>query len=87
MQQEMIAEIESERPKFIVFVNNHSSWLRKADSKIDIFVWLESYSQELYNIAGIVEMHPGGRTLYKWSDLSSVDTPTLRNTIVIYKRK
>jgi 4-amino-4-deoxy-L-arabinose transferase-like glycosyltransferase len=87
MQQEMIAEIESERPKFIVYVDSRTSWLCKADSKNNIFIWLERYSQEFYNIAGIVEMHPGGRTLYKWDDLSSVDTPILRNTITIYKRK
>ena len=83
----MIAEIESEKPKFIVFVDTRTSWLRKADSNIDIFVWLERYLQELYNIAGIVEMHPGGRTLYKWDDLSSVDSPILSDTIAIYKRK
>jgi len=84
----MIAEIESEKPKFIVFVNTRTSWLRKAGSKIDIFVWLERFSQEFYNIAGIVEMHhQGGETLYKWDDLSAVDTPTSGNTITIYKRK
>jgi hypothetical protein len=87
MQQEMIAEIESEKPKFIVFVNTRTSWLRKADSKNDIFLWLESYSQNLYNIAGVAEMHQGDRTIYKWSDLSSYRIPITGNTIAVYKRK
>ncbi len=87
MQQQMVAEIESQRPQFIVFVTSHTSWLPLPRSNNHIFIWLEHYLQRLYNIAAVVEISPGSRTIYKSSALSHHPFPAASDAVLIYQRK
>ena len=43
MQREMIAQIESARPTFIVLVGIPTSWLVRRDSQQFIFEWAKDY--------------------------------------------
>jgi len=66
MQQEMIKEIESQNPRYLVFVNVATSWLRRADSQDFIFKWLQKYIAERYEIDQVVSLeHPYSALLYK----------------------
>ena len=54
MQEEMIAEIEAAKPKYVVFANIDCSWLATS-SEQKIFRWSESYLDANYQLVGIVE--------------------------------
>lgn len=60
MQEEMIREIEKNRPDYVVYVNDDLSWLRKPNSLGKIDDWWKSYWQknlELINTIPIEEWH------------------------------
>ena len=67
MQQELIRDVESARPKFIVFVNVTTSWLIQPDSHRLIFAWARTYLQEHYERVGVVDIL-AGRTVYRWDN-------------------
>ncbi len=48
MQDELISELESAKPKCIVFVNMRLSWLRRPESEAKIFEWWKAYSRTNY---------------------------------------
>ena len=54
MQVEMIREIETNSPEFIVFVNQNFSWVQAPQSDVTIFKWWNDY-QTNYNMVGLVE--------------------------------
>jgi 4-amino-4-deoxy-L-arabinose transferase-like glycosyltransferase len=86
MQQEMIQEIESKRPLFIIFVNISSSWLRRSESETTILEWSDKYIREHYNIVGVVEIISADKTNYYWD--AQVHNISLRSSdyLAIYKR-
>lgn len=54
MQKEMIREIESAQPKYIVFVNEKLSWLIEPNSDRYIFLWSEKYLTDHYLLSGVM---------------------------------
>ena len=52
MQQEMISEIESVRPEFIVAVNVPMSWNVTPESERHIISWIQPYIDGHYNKSG-----------------------------------
>ncbi len=65
MQEQMVKDIEKEKPAFMVFINIPYSWLKKKDSHNYIFKWFDGYTLKLYKPAGVVEILPG-ESLYSW---------------------
>lgn len=63
MQAEMIREIESHSPEFIVFADNPLSWSRKPDSDPGIFHWWDAY-QTNYNLVGLADILSPTQTVY-----------------------
>lgn len=68
MQKEMIHEIESSGPKFIVLVSVDESWLVQPYSNRYILDWLKFYLNKNYRLVGAVDMISPGLTVYKWHD-------------------
>jgi len=66
MQKEMINEIESSRPKFIVVVQVDTSWLVRPESEKYIFGWLNSYLMRNYALVGVADTISPETTVYKW---------------------
>ncbi len=87
MQQEMIAQIETAKPEFMVFVNVSTSWLAKPASDTTLFKWSESYCPQFYNLTGIVNILPSGRTVYLWDEQAANYTPASEYWISIFKRR
>jgi hypothetical protein len=50
MQREMMREIETARPKYLVFVAVDTSWLRRRDSEPEIFDWFDRYTAENFRL-------------------------------------
>ncbi len=48
MQEELVRELESAQPEYVVFVNEHTSWLRRPTSERKIFNWWNAYSKTNY---------------------------------------
>ena len=68
MQKELIHEIESSGPKFIVLVSVDDSWLVHPYSERLILDWLRSYLKKNYRMVGAVDLISDDLTVYKWHD-------------------
>ena len=65
MQVEMISEIETNAPEFIVFARVDSSWLQSSKSDRSIFTWWDAYRTN-YVIVGIADIIWPRVTKYAW---------------------
>ena len=65
MQREMIREIETNAPEFVVFVNRDFSWHQEPRSDQTIFNWWDAY-QTHYTIVGVVEQDWPHPSQYFW---------------------
>jgi hypothetical protein len=78
MQSEMIHEIESGAPEFIVFANNDLSWLQRPNSDLSIFRWWTAY-QTNYTLVGVADIISPVETRYAW-DAAALRYGHLRNS-------
>ena len=88
MQHEMMREIETARPKYLVFVSVTTSWLKHSNSATEIFDWFDRYSAAEYRLDGLVSILTQERTDYYLP--LSVDPhsiPPSEYYLLIYKRK
>ena len=95
MQEEMISEIERNKPEIMVFMDIVTSWLPRPGSSELIFKWFEKYSKENYELAGFADLIPGFQTTYSWDNdikrYGSMRKPGFTGfqlpRILVYKRK
>jgi hypothetical protein len=85
MQNDMIRELETNRPEYIVFVNMASSWSRRPDSPVRIDDWWNAYSAQNYRLIGAADILTPERTEYHWENLEAYHP--LAQLITVYKRK
>jgi hypothetical protein len=85
MQQEMIHEIETARPKFLVLVVVNMSWLAGRDSDQTILRWADSYCDANYEQVGLVNISDEGADYY-FSGRPANVAPAAEH-ILIYRRK
>jgi hypothetical protein len=62
MQQEMIGDIESRKPLFIVFAQNQYSWNTRDESDHTIFRWWDHY-QTNYTLVGLTDILSKDQTI------------------------
>jgi hypothetical protein len=65
MQAEMIHDIETTRPEFVVFAHSQASWLMRPNSDLAIIKWWGNYQAGRYEAAGFVDIGPD-RSLSCW---------------------
>lgn len=65
MQEEMIRDIETSKPGFIIFVDDRMSWFRYPDSDPRIFNWWDAY-QTNYTLVAIADVLSSNTTVYAW---------------------
>jgi len=87
MQHEMIREIESVEPRFIVYVNIWTTFLRRPWSEPLIFQWLEYYLKDYYQKTGLVEIVSERHTEYFWGDDAKNYIPKSNEWFGIFERK
>jgi hypothetical protein len=66
MQQEMIREVMSSGPKFIVVVKVATSWLMRPDSEKYMLGWLDEYISAHYTLVGVADIISADTTVYRW---------------------
>jgi hypothetical protein len=86
MQEEMIAEIEAARPRYLIFVDIPISWLARKKSDQMILHWAQQYAVKNYRQVGIVEMTFGNRAIYHWGSDAAGYVPRPPNSIVVFER-
>lgn len=86
MQEEMIRQIESARPKYLILIGVTKSWLRQPASEGLIFAWTNDYKGKFYDVVGLVNILSPNRTDYYFDQLPT-PMPQLANYIFIYRRK
>ena len=85
MQEEMIHEIETARPKFLVLVVVGKSWLAGRDSDKTIFRWADNYCEANYEEVGLINISDRGTDYYFSARPPGVEPAPDR--ILIYRRK
>jgi hypothetical protein len=86
MQEEMIRQIESARPKYLIWIGVPTSWLRQPTSEGMIIAWGNDYVEKFYDVVGLVNILSPDQTDYYFDQLPS-PMPPLGNHIFICRRK
>jgi hypothetical protein len=87
MQKEMISEIETSRPKFLVFARINTSWLVRSTSEMYIVRWIDEFIPRNYLLVGVADIVSTDTTVYKWDDDArnySIQSPS---NVLIYVRR
>jgi len=87
MQHEFIADLETDVPKYLVWLNLTISWQRKPGSDTYIFEWIKPYLAKHFKQVGIVDMISPEKTVYTWGDESLTYRPNSTRYIEIYERQ
>jgi hypothetical protein len=87
MQREMIDDIETARPRFLVFVRIPTSWLVRPQSERLIFDWFERHRREHYELVGLVDIRDFHRTEYQWGDEVKHQPLPLAKSLYVFRRK
>jgi hypothetical protein len=87
MQQQMMREVEANRPAYVVFVNSSSSWLSRHGSPqvVALRTWMDEYIAANLEEVGAVEL-ADPESQYFWGDEVSGHHQPGRE-LLIYKRK
>ncbi len=89
MQQEMIREVESAQPKFVVFVTASTSWLRRPTSRSEILQWTTRYLQSGHRLVGCVEPPSADsrEARYYWGAAAADHRSQAQNRVLVYERE
>ena len=87
MQQEMIQEIEANKPEFLVAVSYGVSWLIHPSSNRMILDWLQQYAGRYYELVGIVRRNSAGGIEADWGNVATNQDVFNGEYITVYERK
>ena len=85
MQEEVIKDIETAQPKFIVFVRTSTSWAMSPNSEKLIFEWFAQY-QKNYHTVGFADIVARDRTIYRWDRDAENYKPTSSSWVAVLQR-
>lgn len=66
MQEEMIREVESAKPKYVVYADVSVSWLAWPNSQRLVFDWAKNFLHEHYEIVGVADIL--AQPKYRWGE-------------------
>jgi 4-amino-4-deoxy-L-arabinose transferase-like glycosyltransferase len=87
MQTQMIQEIESARPKYIVNVHVDMSWLTQDSSIKTLLKWGAPYVRDFYDQVGLIDIVDPNTTHYYWDASALTHNPVSESYVVVYKRR
>jgi hypothetical protein len=86
MQQEMIREVEEQRPEYAVFVHAEGSWLTDFDEPEPVLDWWAEYRRN-YDLVGVADIVSEERTEYRWGAEAPGYTPQGDDYLLVYRRR
>jgi hypothetical protein len=85
-QRDMIGEIETANPEYLVMVGVSSSWLNWPGADNTLRDWYPAYARRFYQAAGTVYIYPT-HSDYVWGDESGKERNDTSFTVELYKRR
>lgn len=86
MQNEMIHDIETAKPRFVIFASIASSWTRVIGSDTKILDWWDSYKTN-YVIVGLADVISPTETRYLWNEDAVRYGKPQATGLEVYQRK
>ncbi|RMG78388.1 MAG: hypothetical protein D6707_09905, partial [Bacteroidetes bacterium] len=86
-QKELIHDIETKMPKYIVFYNHPTSWMVQPGADQTIFKWFNKFASQNYKLVGIADMQNPYNTRYVWEQKVLQYKPKGQFYILVYERK
>ena len=87
MQDEMIQQIETARPTYLILVQITASWLPRNASQKRLVEWANLYTSRLYDLVGIADIISADRTRYVWDGQVAGYQPESKNLVFVFRRK
>jgi hypothetical protein len=87
MQAEMIKEIETSRPRYLVFCLIDRSWLATPASDQTIVTWANAYVHRCYDLVGLADVFSEEQSKIAWDAEASTYEPVSRNLVYTFRRK
>jgi hypothetical protein len=84
MQEEFIREVETNRPQYVVYVNNNLSWLTQPDSEKKILDWWPKYWADHLELLRTITTRQGEA---EFRERNPSPAGSSGNYLVIFKRK
>ena len=85
MQRQMIGEIETTAPRFLVFVSATRSWVARPGSDRTIFDWFERYQRDFTRV-GVADILPQRQTEYRWGEAAAGYAPRSDVWLMVFER-
>ena len=88
MRPQMIAEVERNRPEYLVYVDAWDSWGYQnsaAPHIVALFSWAKDYIGENYERVGVADLRKSIH--YVWNEPARTDAAPSGNAIYVFKRK
>jgi dolichyl-phosphate-mannose-protein mannosyltransferase len=86
MQREMIREIETAAPRFLVFVSATKSWIARPGSDRTIFSWFAAY-QRGFTRVGVADIVSPQETVYRWGEAALDYAPRSDVWLMVFERQ
>ncbi len=87
MQKEMMQQIETAEPKFLIFVSGALPRVEQSTSEKMMFDWFQKYREKYYNLVGIIDIVSMSQTIYRWDENAVGGTPRSRFWLGVFERK
>ena len=87
MQHDMVQEIETNRPEFLVQVPYYLSWLPKANSPQYLSDWFERYAHDHYEKVGVAGIDAAGNEFSAWDPASNFPPLLPAEHLTVFRRK
>jgi len=85
MQEQMVQEIESASPRFVVHVHVPHSWGLQHDSEPYLLEWMDGFLKR-YRRVGLVDLRTGGRSRFFWDAAGRGRRPGSPTWAAVYER-
>jgi len=87
MQRDMIREIETSQPAYLVWVGFHNSWIvYPSTPDPTIFHWFDDYAARAYDRVGVAQLRPDGTTALLWDEDAKHYQNAGEQYVAVYRR-
>jgi hypothetical protein len=87
MQKEMIGDIESARPPYVVLVGVNTSWVAKKEAPTLLLDWMFKYLDRYYDTVGVADILSPQQTVYVWDAAAAAYQPRSRFFVKVFRRR
>lgn len=87
MQEDLIAQVEKNEPRFFVVARVATSWLQRPESEKKVFSWIDGFLSKYYEPVMVADIYPN-RTVWLTDNEAKYFTPQRgSNQLMVFKRK